>query len=482
MKKCLLATKIFILATAWLCFASAGTAQEPEAAPQDRDKPKPAAKSYGPIGSGDQDQNPAPDALQPDQRPLTGIQQPTVGTPMERHSYWVPGLSYYNFIQSNDQSQGGGNSWTSSNYVAGNLSLLENWSRSQLAINYSGGGDFSTDSSVGNGWFQQFGATQTLTWERAQLTLLDQFAYLPQSQFGFAVGTGLVEPGIGGSLGVGSTGVGVGLDPSQSIFTAIGPRYSNTFGAQVNYQLSARSSVTVGGVYSLLRFSQAGNIESDNYIGNAGYNYQVTRNDTLGLIYRYGSFHYIGFDQAIGDQIIQAAYGRKITGRLALRLTGGPDITHFRMVQGTNGKTRSVSGSGSASITYSVPKGSFSANYLHGLTSGSGVFLGATSDQITGSTSRKLTRVWSGDAHVGYARNRNAQTTQGTANLNFDTVFAGASVARALGRDASFSLGYTAYIEKANGTVCAGPNCGSDFATHQISVGLSWHTRPFVLR
>jgi hypothetical protein len=402
---------------------------------------------------------------------------------MERHSYWVPGVSYYNFIQSNDQSQGGGSGWTSSNYLAGNLSLLENWSRSQLAVNYSGGGNFSTDSSVGNGWFQQVGATQTVTWERVQLTLLDQFSYLPQSQFGFGAGTGLAQPGIGGSLGVGSTGVGLGLDPSQSIFTAIGPRYSNTFGTQVNYQLSARSSVTIGGVYSLLRFSQAGNIESDNYIGNAGYNYQITRKDTLGLIYRYSSFHYIGIDQAIGDQIIQAAYGRKITGRLALQLTGGPDITHFRLVlQGTNGKTRSVSGSGSATITYVIPKGNLSLSYFHGVTSGSGVFLGATSDQITGSASRKLTRVWSGDAHAGYARNRNAQTAQGTANPNFDTVFAGASVARALGRNANFSLGYTAYIEKANSTVCAGANCGSDFTSHQISVGLSWHTRPFVLR
>jgi hypothetical protein len=472
--------KLFILAAAWLCLASAATAQEPEAPPQGPDKPKPAAKSYGPIGSGEEDQNPAPDTLQPDQRPLTGIQQLTVGTPIERHSYWVPGVAYYNFIQSNAQSQGGGSGWSSSNYLAGNLSLLENWSRSQLAVNYSGGGNFSTDSSVGNGWFQQLGATETVTWERVQLTLLDQFSYLPQSQFGFGAGTGLAQPGIGGTLGVGSTGIGVGVDPSQSIFTAIGPRYSNTFGTQVNYQLSARSSVTIGGVYNLLRFSQAGNIESDNYIGNAGYNYQITRKDTLGLIYRYSSFHYIGIDQAIGDQIIQAAYGRKITGRMALQLTGGPDITHFRIVQG--GKTRSVSGSGSATITYVIPKGNLSLSYFHGVTSGSGVFLGATSDQITGSTSRKLTRVWSGDAHAGYARNRSAQTAEGTANLSFDTVYAGASVARALGRNANFSLGYTAYIEKANNTVCAGANCASDFTSHQISVGLSWHTRPFVLR
>src|SRR6267378_5706880 len=149
MKKCSLIAGLSILAAAWLCFASVARAQEPDAPPQGTDKPKPAAKSYGPIGSEDQDQEQAsPQTLQPDERPLTGIQQLTVGTPPERHSYWVPGVSYNNFIQSNAQSQGGGNGWTSSNYLAGNVSLLENWSRSQLAVNYSGGGDFSTDSSV----------------------------------------------------------------------------------------------------------------------------------------------------------------------------------------------------------------------------------------------------------------------------------------------------------------------------------------------
>ena len=67
---------------------------------QQVETPKPPAKVYGPLGVDDQqDQNQAPDTYQPDTRPITGFQQPTVGTQMERHSYWVPGVSYYNFIQ-----------------------------------------------------------------------------------------------------------------------------------------------------------------------------------------------------------------------------------------------------------------------------------------------------------------------------------------------------------------------------------------------
>src|SRR5215471_13461957 len=92
--------KIGIMAAAVLFLASAGFAQDPQG-PQN-EKPKPAARVYGPIGSENQDQDQTPaDTLQPDERPLTGFQLPTVGMPLEKHSYWVPGVSYYNFIQSN---------------------------------------------------------------------------------------------------------------------------------------------------------------------------------------------------------------------------------------------------------------------------------------------------------------------------------------------------------------------------------------------
>src|SRR5262245_19334584 len=230
-------------------------AQEPQG-----ESPKPSAKVYGPLGVDNQeDQNQTTETYQPDTRPITGFQQPTVGTPPERHSYWVPGASYYNFIQSNGNIFGGGSDWNSTSYLSGNMSLVENWSRSQLMLNYTGGGVFSTDDAIGNSWLQQLGATQTFNWSRLQLVFMDEFAYLPQSQFGFGAGTGLSIPGVGGTLGGGVTGISSGLTPGQSIFSAIGPRYFNTAAVQATYQVTARSSVTMGGLYSLLRFTEAGN-------------------------------------------------------------------------------------------------------------------------------------------------------------------------------------------------------------------------------
>jgi len=462
-----------VISLALLCSAAAITrAQDP----QTDTPPKPPAKTYGPIGVEDQnqDQNQTQETLQPDNRPLTGFQELTLGTQMERHSYWVPGVAYYNFIQSSDQFQGGSNSWSSTNYLAGNMTLMENWSRSQLLVNYSGGGYISTDSAGQNGWFQQLGASQTFNWQRWQLTLLDQFEYLPETQFGFGVGSALSLPGIGGSLGGNIAGFTPGVAPGESIFAAIGPRYFNTGGVQATYQISRRSSITVGGMVSILRFSDAGNIESNTYLGNVGYNYQLTKNDTIGLEYRITSYHFLNDPQAIGDQLVQVAYGKRITGRLALQLSAGPEITTLRVAQAPSTKTQYIAASGSAAVTYGFERGVLSLNYFHGVTAGSGVFLGATTDQVTGRFSRNLTRVWTGELHGGYSRNGAVQSTPGTPSFAFNTVFGGASVARPLGRNASLTLGYTAYDESGSSS--------ASFLVHQFSLGLSWHTRPFVLR
>jgi hypothetical protein len=468
--------------------------QEPTDTP-----PKPAARTIPPLGSDNtQDQVTDDNATnyRPDDRPLTGLQNPTIGVPELRHSYWLPGFSYNNAIQSNGFSQGGGSSWVSTNYLQGNLTLLEAWNRGQLGINYSGGGYFSNDSRIGSGEHQQLGLIQVLDWARWQLTFLDQFSYLPGSAFGFGVGTNLSFAGVGGSPGSISPGLGSGLSPDQSIFSSSGPRFSNAFGSQVNYLLSRRSSLTLGGVFGILRFTNSGNvnnfanIESNDVVLNAGYNYAITRKDTVGVVYRFSAYHFLGQPQAIGDHSPQLSYGRKITGRLALQLSGGAEITTFRVPVG--GETHHVGGAGHASFNYAFKRGGVDLSYSHGVTSGSGIFLGATTDQIRLDTNRQLTRQWNGNVQVGYARNRNVVsgaiglpgvTGTNSASASYDSFYFGGGASRPLGRNLNFTSAYTAYIQHTNaGATCVIGTCGTNYTSHQITLGLSWHTRPFVLR
>src|SRR5882757_4861125 len=251
---------------------------------QDEDaKPKPAAHAPM-IDTNDQQDATNPDALRPDNTPLTGVQSPGLGSTEFRHSYWVPGVQVATTAQ-NHSSDGG---WFDTTYLAGNLSLLEAWAHSRLTLNYSGGGYFSTDSQQGNGAYQNLGFTQEFNWQRWQLQFFDQFTYLPTSQFGFGGLSGISTPGIGGSLSPGVTGLGGNFVPNQTVFTN-GPRYSNSSATQATFLVTRRASITFAGSYGLLRFTQSGNIDNDDVVGNIGYNYELTKKDTIGLLYRYSA-------------------------------------------------------------------------------------------------------------------------------------------------------------------------------------------------
>src|SRR5437773_7169163 len=190
----------FLLASAALFLsASLLSAQE------DNSRPKTAAREYPPLieGLGGQDTNGdqgSTSNLNPDTRPLTGVENPTLGTPGIRHSYWLPGFQYADTVRSSALNQATSSGWNTTSLVTGNFSLLEAWSRAQLAVNYSGGASLSSDSAQGTSQFQQLGLVETFDWGRWQLHFLDQFSYLPETQFGFGAGTALSIPGVGGPL------------------------------------------------------------------------------------------------------------------------------------------------------------------------------------------------------------------------------------------------------------------------------------------
>jgi hypothetical protein len=463
--------------------ASSGFAQDTppqDGPPQDNpgpapSPPKPAGRDYHPFGD-DEDVVQPPSTLSPDTAPLTGVLVPGVGTQEMRHSYWVPGFQYGNFVRSISENKPG--NWSTLNLVGSNVSLLESWSHSQLNIDYSGGATFSTDKTIGRGYYHQLDLIQAFTWRRWQLSLIDQLSYLPLPQFGFGATSSLAVPGVGGSLGPSSPALQASYQPNQSIFSGFGPNYSNSITTQVVYRVSSRGSLTMSGSYGLLKFVAPGNIDSNDAIISLGYDYAVSKYDTIGLLYRFSAYRYLGEAQAIQDHVAQLAYGRKVTGRMALQLFAGPEFTVFRLQ--TVGFADRTSVSGGANLIYDLSRTSLSAGYNHGVSGGSGVFTGSNTDSVHGGMSRQLSRVWQGNISFGFARN----STLGNRNVvvsapTFDALFVGAGVDRALGRTASVSFGYTAYLTEATKLGC--PSCTSNLV-HQISGSFQWHTRPLVLR
>ena len=347
-------------------------------------------------------------------------------------------------------------------------------------MNYSGGGFITSETGQSDGWYQQMAFSQTFQWVRWQVQILDQFSYLPEVQFGFGGGTGLGVPGIGGSLGPSVPSIGGSVQPGQNIYASIGPRYSNSFTPQVTYQTSRRGSITLGGSYGLLHFTENGNIDSDTYIGNVGYNYQLTTYDTIGLSYRFSAYHYTDEPQAIGDNAIYLNYGRKITKRLGLQIYGGPEITNYRVP--VNNQKQTTAGSGGISFSYLFQNGSLSAGYFHGLSAGSGVLVGSTVDQVTVSGSRRLTRLWTIQGNLGFAKNRPLSAQIGSLGSDYDSVYVGGGVNRPFGKTVNFGVAYTALIQRANSTGCSGSACATSYTQNAVTLSLQWHSQPFVLR
>ena len=447
------------------------------------ERPKPAARVLMPLPDLSDDEpglDQGSQTLQPDMGPVTGIQNPTIGTAKMRHSYSVPGIRYSNAVRSNSLNRAPSMGWDTTSFVSGDLSAVEAWSHTSLSVNYSGGGFSSTDKLQGNGHYHQFAAVYAIDERRWHALLVDQFSYLPQSEFGFGGTSGLAYAGITGTLAVPLPGLQNVFVPGQTIFTATGPRYSNSSAAQVTYDVSRRGSMTFAAVHGLLRFTNSENINNDTEILNAGYNYAITRKDDIGLGYRFSAYHYPGVAQALGDHVAQLLFGRRITGRLALNLAGGPEVTTFRVP--INGLTRRVSGSGSASLKYAFRQGSVALSYLHGISNGSGLFNGASTDLVGATMSRRLTRVWNGSLNFGYAKNKEIVAATGLASPTFDSWVPGAGLSRPLGRTMNFSLGYQAQIQVSNPSLCNSPNCGTDYTQHQIFLSFGWHGRPVVLR
>jgi hypothetical protein len=358
--------------------------------------------------------------------------------------------------------------------------LLKAWSRSELAINYSGGGFFSTDSAQSNGVYQSLTLSQIFQWNRWSVRILDQFSYSPFSNFGFGGGTNLGVPGVGGTLGSTTPGLGTSYLPNDSIYASVGPRYINAAALQMTYATSPRGSITASGSYGLLHFVDPGNVDNNTTTATVGYNYALTH-ESIGL-FTAGGYHYPGQPQAFGNQSFNIAFGRKRTGRLALRLYGGPAITTFRVPVG--GQSNEIGANAGATVTYAVKDGELIGHYIHGLTGGSGVFTGSNLDQLSFDANHRLSRVWSGQFNFGLAHSTSV-TNLAAATPSYNSWFFGGGVNRPLGRNARLAVAYNATTYSNSQSGCTGSSCNgnqnSNNFTNYITINLQWHTRPFVL-
>ncbi len=453
---------------------------------QQPSQPIPAIRS--PLASGadngDEDEAPNPQLVQPDTRSLTGVEDLSLGTMALEHSYWQPRLALSETVDSNPGSTSAGNgSWGTWTSLLGGVDIHRISGQSELLLSYTGGGMFSTgNSDATNGVVQELSFKDKYSFRRSTLSVFDQLSYLPESSFGFAGTAGAGLPGVGTGGGVGS-----GFTPGQSILTPEGQNLANASAVELDTRLTSRTSLTFVGGYSLLHYFDNNLLNYGDASFQAGYNYQISRKNTVAVSYNFSAFRYSNVDQSLNLNTIQGSYARRVTGKLAFQISAGPQFASSTFPI-TSSTSSTATGTASTSqlywtlntaLQYQLRRAAISASYNHGVSGGSGVLAGAETDIATGSINDRVARTFNVGFTAGYSRNKGIAVSSGSSEAqSYSYWFAGVNVAHTIGRSLDIFANYQLQYQNGNTTGCVGSTCSTNITRNQIMFGLNLHKQP----
>ena len=480
---------------------------------------QPSSSSAAPAATEQQTSEPFAD----ENPPISGVDQPSLEPHSAPESFLLPGLHFSESVESNVANTIGGAGVTSVTRGLASLTMQKLWKTDEVAMDYFGGASYYS-RGFGLQQLQQLDIDNRVNWRRGQLGIQDSFSYLPEGTFGFGAygGGGAYNSGFG-SLGAGLLGASA-FGGQNSVFVGgngIGvslglvPRLTNLGLVDVVEELSPKSSVTFVAGYGLVHFygslleqSALGGalqqnvkfVGSSQYSGQVAYNRTLNPKDQLAVSYGYQYFHFSISGTAFHSQVVQLMYGHRISGRMDLLLSAGPQFTGFSeevcdlptipaaSCAGFGGTLSSVGVSkigaaGRASLRYRFPKTSLSLSYQRYDTSGSGIFAGAETSIAQLAVARPLSRTWDLFGDVGYAKNSELQSPGSALNAtSFTTVYTGIGVHRQLSRSLRAFLSYQFNDLSFNGTCTLGAvACNNISNNHVGSFGLDWTPRPIRL-
>jgi hypothetical protein len=474
---------ILILLAGLLLASATMLAGQQEAAPASQEPSTPgSAQSTGPSNAAPQG------AAVTQQAPLSGAYVPTPQLGTKAPSYFLPSLEWTMSGNTNPSSVTTGASASVQNTIVGNITLQRTKRNSQLNLNYKGGavfysgGQSSTSSALkpSNDTYHSLEVTQSFNWRRWDLEMSDQFSYFPESSFGFSGFGGLSSfgSGLGGSYLASSPAINPAYEPSQAILTRRSRRLGNVALGQVDYELGQRSTLTVSGGYGNLHFLDPGFLDSDYWKISSGYNYQLSRTDTLAGTYTRTEFHFGSSDRSIVNHDLSAAYGHQITGRLTLQISGGPLISQSTVAGNT--QTRYLLNTFD-SLRYRVAKGYFEGAFERFGTNGSGVLTGAETNLTRFSAGHRISAKTFGSFEVSYATNEAIARQPSGTSPKFKTWGTNLNISRQFTQRVSVYFAYYLQHQTSDQPVCFNGACGESLNRNVFGIGVNWHGRPIRL-
>lgn len=412
--------------------------------------------------------------LNPDNPPLSGLDEPSLELKTASRSFISPALQVGQSADSNSQNTFNGSRSAAVSHILGAMDLQKFWPRSDLFLEYLGGGSFG-DNPFYARQIQAAGLEAITRWRTGQVTLRDSFSYLPDGSFYAASAGGL--PGFGIATG----GIGLGLPGIfHLVFGSVGtiPRLGNTAVIDAVQAITPRSAITVVGAFTNAHFYHNVDdlVDGDESTIEAGYSHLVNRHDQVAFVYAAQLFRFPDTEGGeIYNNVINIRWSHTISGRMSFVGGVGPQITDLKF----GGSFVNVSVAGRAILRYKLAHSSLLLGYEKFTSQGSGFFAGSDTQRVQFTIRRPIGRTLDISADAGFAHNKRLQPFElGGASANsYNEVSAGAVLRKHLNRTFDFIMAYRySEIDFSSPQTFA----GSTGRVNQRQIGtiaLDWHPK-----
>lgn len=450
----------------WLLSLSLYAGAQGTPQPQDTTTPPAPAPAFGGQSS---------PILNPENPPLSGLDEPNLQLKTASRSFISPALQIGQSGDSNSANQLGGSTSEAISHVLGALDLQKFWPRSDLFLEYLGGGAFG-DSPYYARQLQAVGFEGVTRWRTGQVTLRDGFSYLPDGSF-YALSAG----GLPG-YGIATAGLGLGLPGIYHLIEgSIGtiPRLSNQAVIDAVQAINPRSAFTVVGAFSNTHFYHNTDdlLNGDESTVEVGYSHLLNRHDQIALVEAFQIFRFPDIAGGeIYNDVMNVRWSHTLSGRMSFVGGVGPQYTDLRY--GNSAANWSVAGR--AILKYRFEHTALMASYEKFTSQGSSFFAGSDTQVAQLSITRPFGRSYELFFEGGASHNKrlSALGTPGTAGASsYNEGSAGLILRRHLGRSFDAIAAYRFAEVEFNVPVSVGGTTGRINQRQIGTIALEWHPK-----
>ena len=441
----------------------------------------PSGPSQTPVNAPNpgEGQPPAPGPMPP----LSGVQvlAPTFGGTSQ--DYVLPALACTEYATTNPSGINRNTGLFSGTSCFGNLTLQKVDRRTQLNLDFTGGG-FYYNRPYETGT-QQYGTAEELALfekvngRRWNWMVGDQGTYLPEGSMGYGGFGGLSSfaGGMGGGSMASAPALNSGFSPNESIYGGQVRRFSDLALSEFSYVVGPRSTLTASGMFGTLQFLTPGYTDERYWIVMTGYNRTFGRSNEVAVNYEEMHFNFGASQEAFLTHGASILYGRQISPKLSVQLSVAPMAQEISVPQA--GSTTSFFLGTYDSLQYRALRWDGMLRFDRTLGGGAGYLAGVERTMAMASLGRQLSRRVHGSLDVAYANNRSvAQGSSGAPRPTYDYVQAGANLTHELGQHISMYLNYYVQRQTSNTPLCEGATCSTVYFRQVGGFGINWHARP----